>query len=69
MTLKVRIQEEVTTKSTKDTKNCILRGNSSRDDVLVSRDVFNPEEKRCERGLMSRAMPFVLFVSFVVASL
>jgi hypothetical protein len=60
--------KEVTTKSTKHTKNCNFRGNSSRGYALESRGEFNLEEKRGERSCNGRAMPFVFFVCFVVAS-
>jgi hypothetical protein len=39
-----------------------------RDDVLSSRAEFNLEKRHGERRTLMRAMPFVFFVLFVVAS-
>jgi hypothetical protein len=44
-------------------------GNCFCDDTLVLRGEFNLKEESGDCGLIRRAMPFVLFVCFVVASL
>src|SRR6476619_3111256 len=63
------IEKEATTKHTKSTKNCIFGGTACAA-TPSSREVSLTLKKRSAiEGWLSRAMPFVLFVCFVVTSL
>jgi hypothetical protein len=58
---------EVTTKHTKNTKNCIFRG-TARAMTSSNREVSLTLKKAQRSYLMREEMPFVLFVCFVVTS-
>ena len=62
------IEKEATTKNTKHTKNCFLKGNSSRGYALARQGVSNQRKngRAIEAGWCEVA--FVYFVRFVVAS-